>query len=225
LLNADIQLPVNCGNCQSKQFKSTDSPTYRTNGESFAVEYGSGSVSGVLAQENVRIAGTNVVGQYFGAVNQESEDFFGNPNSGVLGMAFGSIATSGKPTYFENLINSKAVNNPLFGFHMTRRQVDGSQVSRAYGIGVRCQIDNQLCLGCQDSSKYQGSINWLPVISQTYWSVSMTGMSALSSRKNSLKDSLIGVSLYQVSTIDRPILMIPGHRHRNYPHLRPYRRR
>lgn len=56
--------------------------------------------------------------------------------------------------------------------------------------------DDQLCLGCQDSSKYSGSINWLPVISQTYWSVSMTGMSALSSRKNSLKDSLIGVSLF-----------------------------
>jgi hypothetical protein len=175
---ANSQLPVNCGNCQSKQFKSTQSPTYRTTGEKFAVEYGSGSVSGVLAQENVKIAGTSVNGQYFGAVNQESEDFFGNPNSGVLGMAFGSIATSNKPTYFENLINNKAVNNPLFGFHMTRKQVDGSQ----------------LCLGCQDSSKYTGAINWIPVISQTYWSVSMTGLSALSSRKNSLKDSLIGVS-------------------------------
>lgn len=118
------------------------------------------------------------MGQYFGAVNHESDDFFGNPNSGVLGMAFGAIATSNKPTYFENLINNKALNNPYFGFHMTRKQVDGSQ----------------LCLGCQDSSKYNGAINWIPVISQTYWSVSMTGMSALSSRKNSLKDSLIGVS-------------------------------
>jgi hypothetical protein len=129
--SADLWLPVNCGNCQSKQFKSSDSPTYRTNGDSFAVEYGSGSVSGVLAQDNVKIAGTSVMGQYFGAVNKESEDFFGNPNSGVLGMAFGSIATSGKPTYFENLISNKAVNNPLFGFHMTRKQVDGSQVSYA----------------------------------------------------------------------------------------------
>jgi cathepsin D len=138
---------VKCGNCQSQQFNSTDSATYRTTGESFGVEYGSGTVSGVLAQENVNIAGTSVIGQYFGAVNHESDDFFGNPNSGVLGMspprscettmeadhltgmAFGSISTSGKPTYFENLMNSKAVNNPLFGFHMTRRQVTGSQVS------------------------------------------------------------------------------------------------
>lgn len=83
----------------------------------------------MLAQENVNIAGTSVIGQYFGAVNKESEDFFGNPNSGVLGMAFGSIATSGKPTYFENLMSSKAVNNPLFGFHLARRQTTGSQVS------------------------------------------------------------------------------------------------
>lgn len=93
-------------------------------------------------------------------------------------MAFGSISTSGKPTYFENLMNSKAVPDDLFGFHMARRQVTGSE----------------LCLGCQDSSKYSGSINWLPVISQTYWSVSMTGMSAYANRRNCLKDSLIGVS-------------------------------
>jgi hypothetical protein len=93
-------------------------------------------------------------------------------------MAFGAIASSNKPTYFENLINNKALNNPYFGFHLTRKQVSGSQ----------------LCLGCLDSTKYTGAINWIPVISKTYWSVSMTGMSALSNRKNSLKDSLIGVS-------------------------------
>ena len=111
---------MKCGNCQSQQFNSSDSASYRQTSQSFGVEYGSGTVSGVLAQENVNIAGTSVIGQYFGAVNQESEDFFGNPNSGVLGMAFGSIATSGKPTYFENLMNNKAVNNPLFGFHLAQ---------------------------------------------------------------------------------------------------------
>lgn len=193
------QLPVNCGNCQSQQFNASSSATYRTTGDSFAVEYGSGTVSGILAQEDINIADTSVIGQYFGAVNQESEDFLNNPNSGILGtpslnlnltalheatgltetgMAFGSISTSGKPTYFENLMSSKAVPDNLFGFHLARRQVTGSQ----------------LCLGCYDPSKFSGSINWLPVVSQTYWSVSMTSMSALPSRRNCLKDSIIGVS-------------------------------
>jgi hypothetical protein len=199
--SADLWLPVNCQNCQSKQFQASKSPTYKSTGQKFSVEYGSGSVSGVLAQENVKIAGTSVMGQYFGAVNQESDDFFGNPNSGVLGMAFGAIATSNKPTYFENLMSSKAVSNPLFGFHLTRKQASGSS----------------LCLGCQDSSKYTGAINWIPVVSKTYWSVSMTGLSALSSKKNSLDKSLIGAidtgtTLIYVPTAvaDKFYAQIPG---------------
>ena len=31
------------------------------------------------------IANTVVKGQYFGAVNSESDDFYSNPNSGVIG--------------------------------------------------------------------------------------------------------------------------------------------
>jgi cathepsin D len=82
---------VDCGNCQSQQFNASQSATYRTTGDSFGVEYGSGTVSGVLAQEDVTIADTSVVGQYFGAVNEESEDFFSNPNSGVLGTFWSSF--------------------------------------------------------------------------------------------------------------------------------------
>ncbi|CAD6572670.1 MAG: hypothetical protein TREMPRED_000600 [Tremellales sp. Tagirdzhanova-0007] len=174
--SADLWLPVSCSNCASQQFNSTQSSSYSTNGDSFSVEYGSGSVSGVLAKENVNIANTVVPGQYFGAVNSESDDFQSNPNSGVIGMAFSSISSSGKPTYFENLISNKAVAAPYFGVHLARRQASGSQ----------------LCIGCYDSSKFTGSINWVPVVSQSYWSVSMTGMSANGNKQNALSSSLIG---------------------------------
>ncbi|WRT69985.1 uncharacterized protein IL334_006978 [Kwoniella shivajii] len=174
--SADLWFPVGCSNCQSQQFDSSKSSTFKSTSQSFAVQYGSGSVSGNLAQENVMIANTMVQGQYFGAVNSESSDFQGNPNSGVMGMAFSSISSSGKPTYFENLISNKAVSSPLFGFHMTRRQAQGSQ----------------LCIGCYDSSKFTGSISWVPVISQTYWSVSMTSFSTNGGNKNALSSSLIG---------------------------------
>lgn len=94
-------------------------------------------------------------------------------------MAFSSISSSGKPTYFENLMSNKAVAAPYFGFHLARRQSSGSQ----------------LCIGCYDSTKFTSSINWVPVISQSYWSVSMTGFSANSNKQNALNSSLIGVSL------------------------------
>nr|XP_031860383.1 uncharacterized protein CI109_004273 [Kwoniella shandongensis]KAA5527455.1 hypothetical protein CI109_004273 [Kwoniella shandongensis] len=174
--SADLWLPVRCSNCNSKQFDASKSSTYTTKGNSFDVEYGSGQVSGVLAQETVGLANTAINGQYFGAVSSESDDFHGNPNSGVMGMAFSSISSSGKPTYFENLISTKSVPSPLFSFHLTRRQPTGSQ----------------LCIGCTDSSKYTGAINWIPVISQTYWSVSMTSFAAMAGKGNALSSSLIG---------------------------------
>jgi hypothetical protein len=46
---------------------------------------GSGSVSGHLAQDVVRLGNTAVKSQYFGAVNEESEDFTDSPHSGVMG--------------------------------------------------------------------------------------------------------------------------------------------
>ena len=46
---------------------------------------GTGSVSGTLAQDGMSLAGIPISGQYFGAVTQESQDFDGNPNSGVMG--------------------------------------------------------------------------------------------------------------------------------------------
>ncbi|WWC91973.1 uncharacterized protein L201_006926 [Kwoniella dendrophila CBS 6074] len=174
--SADLWFPVGCSNCQSQQFDSKKSSTYKSSSQSFGVQYGSGSVSGTLSQETVSIANTNVQGQYFGAVNSESSDFQGNPNSGVLGMAFSSISSSGKSTYFENLISTKSVSSSLFGFHLTRRQAQGSQ----------------LCIGCYDSSKFTGSISWIPIISQTYWSVSLTSFSTNNGKSNALSQSLIG---------------------------------
>lgn len=106
------------------------------------------------------MGGLVVDNQYFGAVNSESEDFQDSPNDGLIGMAFSSIASSGKPTLFENLLAANKVASPIFSVHLTRHQARGSQ----------------LCLGCYDSSKVTGPVSWVPVTSKTYWAVSMPGI-------------------------------------------------
>lgn len=110
-------------------------------------------------------------------------------------MAFSSVSSTGKATYFENLMNAKAVSQPLFGFHLTRKQATGSTVSTLSHTTPDPAHFIQLCIGCYDSSKFTSNINWVPVVSQTYWSVSMTGFSA-NGRQNALKDSIIGVSTH-----------------------------
>lgn len=53
----------------------------------------------------------------------------------------------------------------------------------------------QMCLGCIDTSKTTGPISWLPVVSKTYWTVSMDGAvvnSVITRSKNIIAVSLAG---------------------------------
>ncbi|KAL0956283.1 hypothetical protein HGRIS_002441 [Hohenbuehelia grisea] len=160
--SADLWIPVQCRQCANKQFDPTRSSTYNNDNKQtkFSVTYGSGDVSGYLVTDSVAMAGFTVQNQAFGAVNRVSSDFNYYPNDGLIGMAFGSIARSGKPTFFENLMDQKKLSAPLFSVHLARNQATGSEV----------------CFGCYDQAKTTGPVSWVPVISKTYWSVSMDGL-------------------------------------------------
>jgi hypothetical protein len=90
---------------------------------------GEGQVSGTIATDVVSVGSLAIAAQSFGAVSHETEDFNDAPNDGLIGLAFGTIAQSKKPTFFENLIEAKKVAAPLFSVHLTRNQASGSQVS------------------------------------------------------------------------------------------------
>jgi hypothetical protein len=103
----------------------------------------------MLMQDTVSIAGLEVEGQFFGAVEAVSDDFNALPNSGLLGMAFGTVAQCGKPTFFETLM-SKNMVPPMFSVFLARNQESGSE----------------MCFGGIDHSKTLGLIEWIPVISE-----------------------------------------------------------
>lgn len=95
---------------------------------------GSGEVSAVLAMDVVAVQGLSYHNQTFGAVKSESGDFNDYPNSGLLGMAFSSIAISGQPTFFENLIKHKSLAAPMFSVHLTRGEERGSEVGLFFEV-------------------------------------------------------------------------------------------
>ena len=86
-----------------------------------------------------------------------SDDFNEYPSSGLIGLAFGTIAQSQKPTFFERLIQDKKVAAPLFSVHLTRNQETGSEV----------------CFGCIDPNKAKGTIIWVPVKSKVCHSTAL----------------------------------------------------
>jgi hypothetical protein len=89
---------------------------------------GTGKVSGKVVTDTVSIAELSVANQAFGAVNNQSGEFGKQPNDGLIGMAFGTIAQCQQPTFFENLIKAHALPAPLFSVHLSRHEEGGSSV-------------------------------------------------------------------------------------------------
>ncbi|KAG0701338.1 acid protease [Suillus ampliporus] len=158
--SADLWIPVLCDNCVNPQYKAAESSTYRDTKDKFEVTYGVGDVQGTLAYDTISLGGLKVNKQYFGAVTHVSSDFNDDPISGLLGLGFSSIATSGKPTFFENLIIQRKVAVPFFSVHLTRGKASGSEIT----------------LGGYDMSKGVGPLTWVSVISKTYWTVHFDGV-------------------------------------------------
>ena len=76
----------------------------------------------------VSIAGLTIADQAFGLVNNQSDEFGKQPNDGLIGMAFGTIAQCRQPTFFENLIKERKIAAPLFSIHLARHEEKGSSV-------------------------------------------------------------------------------------------------
>ena len=91
-----------------------------------------GRVSGTLAEDDVAVGTLKVRNQTFCAAQRESDDFIDAPASGLLGLAFGSIAASGRPTFFENLLAQKQLDLSFFSVHLARKQETGSEASRLW---------------------------------------------------------------------------------------------
>ncbi|KAI0259259.1 aspartic peptidase domain-containing protein [Gloeopeniophorella convolvens] len=160
--SADLWVPTGCRTCHGRQFTPAQSSTYHVTSQDFSVTYGTGRVAGRLATDTVELAGLRVPAQAFGAVSAQTDDFAHQPNDGLIGMAFGTIAQTRRPPFFENLIRARALAAPIFSVHLARHEETGSAV----------------CIGCVDYSKTTGPVTWLPVVSKTYWTVRMDGLFA-----------------------------------------------
>ncbi|KAH8994700.1 acid protease [Lactarius hatsudake] len=164
--SADLWVPSACQACHSHQFSPARSSTFHPTNEGFSITYGTGNVSGRLVTDVVSIAGLAVADQAFGAVGARSDEMDKQPNDGLIGMAFGTIAQSRRATFFESLIAQRKLAAPLFSVHLSRHEESGSSV----------------CFGCVDSSRTTGPVTWLPVVSRSYWTVSMDGLWANGAR-------------------------------------------
>lgn len=152
-------------------FNPSKSSSLKESNTPFSITYGSGYASGNLATDIVQMAGFSVSNQVFAICNNVSADMLTQPVSGLLGLAFETIASSEATPFWETLVKSGAWDSPLMAFQLTRYGND----SRAKDL----EPGGSFTMGFVNSTLYTGEIEYnnIPSGQGTYWIQEMTSLS------------------------------------------------
>ncbi|XP_039392751.1 gastricsin-like [Mauremys reevesii] len=150
--------------CQSQacsnhaRFNPSQSSTYSSNGQTFSLQYGSGSLTGFFGYDTMKLQNIAVTNQEFGlSENEPGTNFIYAQFDGILGMAYPSLAAGGATTALQGMLQENLLSQPIFSFYLS------SQPSSQYG--------GEVVFGGVDSSLYSGQIYWAPVTQELYWQI------------------------------------------------------
>ncbi|XP_072500395.1 chymosin-like [Notamacropus eugenii] len=139
------------------RFSPSKSSTFRSTDEPLFIQYGSGSMEGVLGYDTVTVSSVVDSNQVFGLSTQEPGDTFVYAEfDGILGLAYPSLSADQATPVFDNMMRKHLVARDLFSVYLSKND-HGSM----------------LILGAIDPSYYTGSLHWVPLSEKTYWQFSV----------------------------------------------------
>jgi len=157
---------VQCGIFQlpcllHQKYDATKSSTYVANGTAFAIQYGSGSLSGFLSSDTLTFGDLVVPGQTFAEATKEPGlAFLAAKFDGILGMGYETISVDGVVPPWQNIMRLGLVDQPVFSFYLKRGAPEGGE----------------LILGGMDPSQYVGTHTWAKVTNKAYWQFELDGL-------------------------------------------------
>ncbi|XP_067913827.1 LOW QUALITY PROTEIN: pepsin A-like [Heterodontus francisci] len=139
------------------RFNPSQSSTYYSNNNRLSIQYGTGSMTGILGYDTVRVSDIAVKKQEFGlSITEPGNVFVYAKFDGILGLGYPSLAASGATPVFDNMMSQHRVQESLFSVYLSRE--DG-------------QSGSEVLFGGVDPSHYTGRINWVPVTRELYWQI------------------------------------------------------
>jgi cathepsin D len=101
-------------------FNAGQSSTFQNESKAFNIQYGTGQAAGSLGQDMIQMAGFSVANQIFAVCDEVTRGLLNNPVSGLMGLAWNTIASSGATPFWQTLANSGTWDSPVMAFHLTR---------------------------------------------------------------------------------------------------------
>ncbi|CAL5226756.1 g9609 [Coccomyxa viridis] len=173
--SADLWVPsVNCTtpSCVShNRFQSQASSSYEPQADKFSIDYSLGQVAGRVVLDTVSLGQppTRVTQQALGLATNSTADFSTTSCDGVFGLALPGLGRMKngqsllRASTFYKMVHLGVLDQPVFTFWVS---ANSSQ-----------PIVGELTFGTVKAKYYTGSLVNLPVDSQKYWSVNLTGVS------------------------------------------------
>ncbi|KAF9898450.1 Vacuolar protease A [Lobosporangium transversale] len=141
------------------RYDSKKSSTFKANGTEFGIQYGSGSLEGIISNDNIEVGGVVIKHQDFGeSVKEPGLAFAFGKFDGIFGLGYDTISVLGVVPPFYNLVNQKLIDEPVFGFYLGQAE---------------SSVGGQMTLGGVDSNHFEGDIDWYKVRRKGYWEIDL----------------------------------------------------
>lgn len=130
----------------------------------FNVTYGSGDADGYLATDTVSLAGYSVKDQTFAACTHVSDGLLSASVSGIMGLGFKNIASSGARPMWQTLADKE--QDWEMGFAFTRYLHDPRGTQQVMPGG-------SMAFGKRDTSLFTGQVQWNDLTQAGYWMIAL----------------------------------------------------
>ncbi|GMH19449.1 hypothetical protein Nepgr_021290 [Nepenthes gracilis] len=142
------------------KYKSSISSSYKKNGKSADIHYGTGAISGFFSEDNVQVGDLVVKAQDFIEASREpSVTFLVAKFDGILGLGFQEISVGNATPVWYNMVNQGLVKEAVFSFWLNRK--------------VEEEEGGEIVFGGVDPNHFKGTHSYVPVTHKGYWQFDM----------------------------------------------------